>query len=189
MQRDAAFRSDVSAVRRFGAIAEKGGDKCGLTWRSSPLTVQIPGDECLLNAPGSKSQLVRYRVFPFTLALVEFPVGSSHYFITGFYFPGETGNTNTNRRRYSFTCRAEGGVLYRSTDTLGNFYRPAFRGFSQDHDEFITAVTREDIRLAQRFPDNLRDRNNQLVAYPMPKSSFTGLRSSASSINTENSRS
>jgi hypothetical protein len=29
-RRDAAFRSDVSAVRRFGAIAEKGGEKCGL---------------------------------------------------------------------------------------------------------------------------------------------------------------
>jgi hypothetical protein len=30
LRRDAAFRSDVSAVRRFGAIAEKGGEKCGL---------------------------------------------------------------------------------------------------------------------------------------------------------------
>jgi hypothetical protein len=44
---DAAFRSDVSArcgvpVRRFGAIAEKGGEKCGLAFRHRNIREMVP---------------------------------------------------------------------------------------------------------------------------------------------------
>jgi hypothetical protein len=42
MQRDAAFRSDVSAVRRFSAIAEKGGEKCGLATHRSRASGNLP---------------------------------------------------------------------------------------------------------------------------------------------------